>query len=63
MSKNIKVDIRLNKIKEQYFRNERDTGWIMNIFERELEEMYDLGYADGYTERHYDNSYNNDRRF
>lgn len=36
MSKNIKVDIRLKKIKEQYFRNERDTGWIMNIFEREL---------------------------
>ena len=63
MSKNIKVDIRLKKIKEQYFRNERDTGWIMNIFERELEEMYDLGYADGYAERYYDNSYNNDRRF
>ena len=63
MSKNIKVDIRLKKIKEQYFRNKRDTGWIMNIFERELEEMYDLGYADGYAERYYDNSYNNDRRF
>ncbi len=63
MSKNIKVDIRLKKIKEQYFRNERDTGWIMKIFERELEEMYDLGHADGYAERHYDNSYNDDRRF
>jgi hypothetical protein len=35
----------------------------MKIFERELEEMYDLGHADGYAERHYDNSYNNDRRF
>ena len=54
MSKNIKVEIRLKKIKEQYFRNERDTGWIMKIFERELEEMYDLGHADGYAERHYD---------
>ena len=56
MSKNIKVDVRLKKIKEQYFKDERDTGWIMKIFERELEEMYDLGHADGYAERHYDNS-------
>ena len=31
MNKNIKVDIRLKKIKEQYFRNERDTGWINPI--------------------------------
>lgn len=63
MSKNIKVDIRLKKIEEQYFKHDRNAGWFMKIFERELEEMYNLGYADGYAERHYDNGYNDDRRF
>lgn len=59
MSKNIKVDIRLKKIEEQYFKHDRNDAWFLKIFERELEEMYNLGYA----ERHYDNSYNDDRRF
>lgn len=63
MSKNIKVDIRLKKIEEQYFKHDRNAAWFMKIFEHELEEMYNLGYADGYAERHYDNSYNDDRRF
>lgn len=63
MSKNIKVDIRLKKIEEQYFKHDRNAGWFMKIFERELEEMYNLGYADGYADRHNDNSYNDDRRF
>ena len=27
------------------------------------QEMYELGHTDGYAERHYDNKYNNDRRF
>lgn len=63
MSKNIKVDIRLKKIEEQYFKHDRNAAWFMKIFERELEEMYNLGYADVYAERHYDNSYNDDRRF
>ena len=63
MSKNIKVDIRLKKIEEQYFKHDRNAGWFMKIFERELEEMYNLGYADGYADSHNDNSYNYDRRF
>jgi hypothetical protein len=63
MSKNIKVDIRLKKIEEQYFKHDRNAAWFLKIFERELEEMYNLGYADGYAERHYDNNYNDDRRF
>ena len=63
MSNNIKVDIRLKKIEEQYFKHVRNAAWYLKIFERELEEMYNLGYADGYAARHYDNSYNDDRRF